>query len=131
MGIDLKTLAAAKKYISDSLQGAGALKGKDGKDGESAYQIAVNNGFIGNQSQWLESLKGKDGNDGLDGEDGNDGISIIDVDIDASNNHLITTMSNGEKIDAGNFTIDTEKIIGEVTATEDDVNEMLDDIFGK
>ena len=29
--------------------------------GKSAYEIAVENGFIGNEEEWLESLKGKDG----------------------------------------------------------------------
>ena len=30
--------------------------GKQGKDGDSAYDVAVANGFEGNQKQWLESL---------------------------------------------------------------------------
>lgn len=29
----------------------------DGTDGESAYQIAVNNGFEGTEEEWLESMK--------------------------------------------------------------------------
>ena len=28
--------------------------------GESAYDIAVRNGFVGTESEWLESLKGQD-----------------------------------------------------------------------
>lgn len=35
--------------------------GTPGKDGDSAYQIAVNHGFEGSEEEWLESLKGKDG----------------------------------------------------------------------
>ncbi len=31
--------------------------GKDGKDGLSAYDIAVKNGFVGTEQEWLESLK--------------------------------------------------------------------------
>lgn len=46
--------------------------GQDGTDGKSAYQIAVDNGFQGTESEWLESLKGQDGEDGTDGEDGSD-----------------------------------------------------------
>lgn len=38
--------------------------GDPGEDGDSAYIIAVNNGFIGTETDWLESLKGKDGEDG-------------------------------------------------------------------
>lgn len=48
-----------------------------GKDGKSAYQIAIENGFVGTETEWLESLKGingKDGVDGLPGRDGADGL---------------------------------------------------------
>jgi hypothetical protein len=30
--------------------------GGAGADGESAYEIAVNNGFVGTEQQWLDSL---------------------------------------------------------------------------
>ena len=32
-----------------------------GLDGKSAYQIAVDHGYVGTEEEWLESLKGKDG----------------------------------------------------------------------
>lgn len=35
MGIDVKTLAAAKSYVKESLQGGGAIQGLPGKDGFS------------------------------------------------------------------------------------------------
>lgn len=41
--------------------------------GESAYDIAVRNGFEGSEEEWLESLVGKDGKDGENGKDGLDG----------------------------------------------------------
>jgi len=47
--------------------------GEPGKDGESAYKIAVNNGFVGNEEEWLASLKGEPGEPGKDGTNGNDG----------------------------------------------------------
>ena len=62
MGIDVVTLALAKKYTKESLEGAGALKGEDGK---SAYQLAVENGFKGSEKEWLSSLTphiGENGN---------------------------------------------------------------------
>lgn len=34
-------------------------QGPTGADGKSAYQIAVDNGFVGTQAEWLESLKGE------------------------------------------------------------------------
>ena len=50
--MDVITLALARK-----LAGSGS-PGKDGDDGKSAYEIAVENGFQGTEEQWLESLKG-------------------------------------------------------------------------
>lgn len=38
--------------------------GTKGGDGKSAYQIAVDNGFVGNEAQWLASLKGDKGDKG-------------------------------------------------------------------
>lgn len=76
--------------------------GKDGADGKSAYQIAVDNGYPGTEQAWLASLKGdkgdtgepgaagekgepgekgdtgaagKDGRDGTDGAAGRDGVN--------------------------------------------------------
>ena len=44
--------------------------GANGKDGRSAYEIAIENGFVGTVAEWLESLKGRNGIDGKDGKDG-------------------------------------------------------------
>lgn len=38
------------------------------KEGLSAYDIAVSNGFIGTTAQWIDSLKGEDGVMGVDGK---------------------------------------------------------------
>lgn len=55
-------------------QGGGGV----GKDGKSAYEIAVDNGFEGNETEWLASLHGKDGKDGVDGKDGYTPIKGVD-----------------------------------------------------
>ena len=41
------------------------LKGKDGDNGKSAYELAVANGYKGTITQWLESLIGLNGDDGV------------------------------------------------------------------
>ncbi len=56
------------KKLSEMQTGA---NGKDG--GRSAYEIAIENGFVGTVAEWLESLKGRDGIDGKDGLPGKDG----------------------------------------------------------
>ena len=49
-----------------------------GTDGKSAYEIAIEHGFVGTETEWLESLKGVDGKDGVNGEDGLPGRDGID-----------------------------------------------------
>lgn len=49
-----------------------------GKDGKSAYEIAIEHGFVGTETEWLESLKGVDGKDGVNGKDGCDGRNGAD-----------------------------------------------------
>ena len=94
MAIDVVTLALAKKYTRESLEGAGALKGEkgdpftyndftpeqllalkgeDGIDGKSAYQLAVDGGFVGTETEWIASLKGETGPIGPVGPQGKTG----------------------------------------------------------
>lgn len=65
------------KKIVGTVSSEGYLKGGIGasfaKDGDSAYKIAVNNGFRGTEKEWLASLKGDTGETGADGKDGKDG----------------------------------------------------------
>ena len=75
-------------------QGDPGLKGDQGADGRSAYQIAVQNGFEGTEQEWLASLKGPKGDKGdtglegppgADGTSGTDGVGITDIVSDGTN----------------------------------------------
>lgn len=66
------------KNGTDGRDGENGIDGRNGTDGKSAYIIAVEHGFSGTESEWLESLKGSDGLPGKDGENGADGINGID-----------------------------------------------------
>ncbi|GIN93322.1 hypothetical protein J22TS1_43730 [Siminovitchia terrae] len=48
-------------------------EGGKGEPGDSAYEIAVKNGFEGTEQEWLASLKGPKGDPGAKGADGKDG----------------------------------------------------------
>ena len=52
-----------------------------GSDGKSAFEIAVENGFVGTEAEWLESLKGSDGAMGPQGEQGPNAnnLSVIGI----------------------------------------------------
>src|SRR5690625_2138406 len=47
--------------------------GGAGEPGKSAYEIAVENGFEGDEQAWLDSLKGERGPEGPQGPAGTDG----------------------------------------------------------
>lgn len=51
------------------------------QDGKSAYEIAVENGFVGTEQEWLQSLVGAQGQDGSNGTNGQNGqdVSIEDI----------------------------------------------------
>lgn len=48
-------------------------KGDKGDKGENSYELAVRYGFVGNEIEYLNSLKGKDGVNGVNGINGADG----------------------------------------------------------
>ena len=52
-------------------QGPQGIQGEKGLDGKSAYQIAVEKGYEGDETAWLASLKGPQG---IQGEQGPQGI---------------------------------------------------------
>ena len=58
-------------------QGEKGDKGDPGADGKSAYEIAVINGFVGTETEWLASLKGADGAQGEKGDKGDPGADGV------------------------------------------------------
>ena len=69
--------------------------GTYGKDGKSAYEIAVEHGFIGSEQQWLASLKGADGAPGIHGAAGTDGhtpVKGVDYFTDTEKSELVNSV---------------------------------------
>ena len=63
-------------------KGDPGVDGADGVDGKSAYQIAVEKGFEGDETAWLASLKGEKGADGVIGADGANGKSAYQIAVE-------------------------------------------------
>ena len=159
MGIDVVTLALAKKYTKESLAGAGALKGEKGDpftyndftpeqllalkgengiDGKSAYQLAVEKGFVGTEAEWIASLKGetgpigpqgiqgKTGPQGVQGKTGatgpqgpkGDNYQITDADYAAIAGMVTVPSKTSELTNDSNFITDV-KLNGESVVNED------------
>lgn len=81
-GIDGETIASASvsgtslilvTNHGQTIVVSGSILGPTGPDGASAYDVAVEDGFVGTVSQWLASLVGAPG---LDGDDGRGIVSI-------------------------------------------------------
>lgn len=68
-GLSLSLKSGDKTLSSVEIAG-GSGPGSQGPPGESAYEIAVDNGFVGTEQEWLASLKGPPGKDGAQGEAG-------------------------------------------------------------
>jgi hypothetical protein len=76
--------------------------GSPGSDGKSAYQIAVDHGFVGSEAEWLQSLHGKDGAT-TSGGDASLSIEAI-TDLIKQHIHALVDTNNGQ------LTISTDEI---------------------
>lgn len=89
----LSLIGAQGPAGADGVDGVGTpgAPGSDGADGKSAFELAVENGFVGTQAEWLSSLQGEQGpqgepglgTPGSDGQDGQDGKSAFEVAVAA------------------------------------------------
>ena len=74
--------------------------------GQSAYGLAVENGFKGTEQEWLESLRGKDG------ADGKDGVGITNFYLN-NDKEMIIVLTDGSTKNLGKITVDSEAILTE------------------
>ena len=119
--------------------------GEKGTDGKSAYQIAVEQGYQGSESDWLSSLKGDKGDpgdrglQGIPGEkgekgdtgaDGKDGFSpianvvkdgsVITITITDKNGTTTVTLTEGAAVDLAPY--------AKVTYVDEKVQELSDSL---
>lgn len=66
----------------DGANGKDGINGKDGTNGKSAYELAVENGFKGSLTEWLDSLVGEEGKNGENGKDGTNGKSAYELAVE-------------------------------------------------
>lgn len=105
-------------FISGNDTGIQAI-GKDGKNGESAYQLAVDNGYPSDLNHWLASLKG---------EQGEKGETALSVKVGSVSSGDTTTVTNsGTATDLVlDFTFAPKDLEGLASyATHDDLNNYV------
>ncbi len=82
--------AAVDGAIDDINERIVAVGGVQGEQGESAYEIAVGNGFAGTESAWLDSLRGPSGPSGPTGPEGPAGGGPRSVTYDSDTRDVLT-----------------------------------------
>ena len=82
--------AAVDGAIDDINERIVAVGGIQGEQGESAYEIAVSNGFAGTESAWLDSLRGPSGPSGPTGPEGPAGGGPRSVTYDSDTRDVLT-----------------------------------------
>ncbi|MFJ2196963.1 hypothetical protein [Streptomyces violaceusniger] len=75
--------------------GADGAPGPQGPDGDSAYEVAVANGFTGTEAEWLASLKGPKGDPGTGSVSTVNGDPGPDVELDAASVHAVPDTAPG------------------------------------
>lgn len=127
-----------KEMIAEVESGS---NGNDGKNGLSAYELAVQEGFVGTLAEWLISLKGSDGKDGTNGKDGSNGIDGKDGadgknGADGKSAYIIAVEHgfSGTETEwleslkgADGNTADTSEILARLTAHEEAYQAFLDE----
>lgn len=87
---------AGKALVVDPEGNVVPSEGSAGADGKSAYEIAVENGFEGDEAAWLASLKGEDGKPGADGAPGANGKDGTTPTIGSNGNWYLGTTDTGK-----------------------------------
>ena len=87
----------------EDLDKISSSSGKSGKDGKSAYEIAVDHGFVGSEEDWLQSLHGKGGTGGS-GSSGDNSLSIEAI-SDLIKHHLRATVD----VATGNLIVNVDE----------------------
>lgn len=80
---------------NDGSPGAPGSPGRDGTDGKSAYQIWLDNGHSGTETDFLNSLKGAKGDPGQNGTNGKDGKDAIDT-VKTITSGTLSSLSTGK-----------------------------------
>lgn len=73
VGTAFEAIDSALTDINVRIDGLGT--GVPGADGKSAYQSAIDGGFVGSETEWVASLRGADGV-GIAGKDGRDAYQV-------------------------------------------------------
>ena len=98
------------------LKGDTGDPGAQGPEGKSAYQVAVDDGFVGSESDWLASLKGEKGDQGPKGDPGDSATLPI----------ASSTTLGGVKIGSG-LSIDGDGLLSATQSGQSGNSELIFD----
>ena len=127
--------AAAAEHMVDIHQGPAGPAGADGSDGKSAYEIAVEEGFVGTESEWLESLvgpQGPQGIQGIQGEQGEQGPQGVQGNTGSSVDYPFELVNNEDTNDAtkAHTAAGAKRLKDELTQLEAEVHNLSGVFYG-
>jgi hypothetical protein len=99
------------------IQGIQGPAGNNGADGLSAYDIAVNNGFVGTEQDWLDSLVGPQGAQGPAGQGVSTGGTTGQVLAKNSNSDFDTNWITLDKTSVGLGNVDNTSDVNKPVST--------------
>lgn len=117
VGAALDDLDGRVAAIEQSPGSGSGTPGPRGADGLSAYEVALANGFHGNEQDWLASLNGEPGiqgpagNDGVDGTEGTGSGSTakagknVEVTNNSDGTQTVAVSDNVQLSDAGSVSV--------------------------
>ncbi|WP_282243753.1 YadA-like family protein [Stenotrophomonas sp. PS02300] len=117
VGAALDDLDGRVTFLEQNPGSGSGTPGPRGADGLSAYEVALANGFQGNEQDWLASLKGEPGIQGPAGNDGVDGTAgtgsgstakagkNVEVTNNSDGTQTVTVSDNVQLSDAGSVSV--------------------------
>ena len=97
-------------YNGNDWQDLGSIKGVEGK---SAYEVAVENGFVGTEIEWLESLKGEVGPQGPEGPQGLPGKDADLTEVNQEIANIKQTVSQNQQLVNGHLADNVRHVTAE------------------
>lgn len=106
------------------IPGATGPQGSPGATGNSAYDIAVLNGFVGTEEEWLASLEGPAGPQGETGATGPAGADGLPGILTASEPLLYSSETKNISLDVPAISINQTQVVDLDVALDSKINEV-------
>ena len=131
--LSLLLLCSCDLNVAELIGNVMGADGADGKTGLSAYEVAVQEGFVGTEAEWITSLYGADGKPNTSApeiKDGNWWIDGKDTGIKASGKETNVEITKEKPLAGKTIVCFGDSITGAGTGTGKDISSYLAEFTG-